>query len=304
MRIHIRRILCTTDFSVCSGDTVPYAVSLAREYGAKLLVCHVVDLPPASSFGETLLDPEAYWADALQEARDRIETLMQDAPLAWEPVVLGGSVAESVARIAEENEVDLVVTATHGRSGLQRLFLGSVSEKLMRTLPCPLLVARSPETEAPKGLNEPVRFDRILVGCDFSPDSDLAFRHALSLAQEFQSEIHMAHVIEPRVYRDLTQSSASSEEARPGLREELEEKLYAMIPEEALNWCEPRTVFLAGQPYEELVKYAVLHKLDLMALGFRGRGLVETLLVGSTTARAVRQAPCPVLSVRPRVVPL
>jgi nucleotide-binding universal stress UspA family protein len=84
----------------------------------------------------------------------------------------------------------------------------------------------------------------------------------------------------------------------------LEEKLYAMIPGEALNWCEPRTVLLAGQPYEELVKYAVLHKLDLMTLGFRGRGLVETLLVGSTTARVVRQAPCPVLSVRPRLVPL
>lgn len=304
MRIHIRRILCTTDFSVCSGDTVPYAVALAREYGAELFVCHVVDLPPASSFGETLLDPEVYWADALREAGERIETLMQDAAVAWEPLVLGGSVTESVARMADEKEVDLVVTATHGRSGLQRLFLGSVSEKLMRTLTCPLLVTRSPEREVSRGLDQPIQFNRILVGCDFSPDSDLAFRHALSLAQEFQSEIHMAHVIEPGAYRDLTQTPASSEEARPGIRDELEEKLYAMIPEEALNWCEPRTVLLAGQPYEELVKYAVLHKLDLMALGFRGRGLVETLLVGSTTARVVRQAPCPVLSVRPRVMPL
>ncbi|MGD8388426.1 MAG: universal stress protein [Desulfobacteraceae bacterium] len=304
MRIHIRRILCTTDFSVCSGDTVPYAAAMAKEYGAELFVCHVVDLPPASSFGETLLDPEVYWADSLREAGERMETLMQGVPVAWEPLVLGGSVAESVARIAEEKEVDLVVTATHGRSGLQRLFLGSVSEKLMRILPCPLLVTRSPEPETPRQVNEPIRFDRILVGCDFSPDSELAFRHALSLAQEFQSEIHMAHVIEPQAYRDLTHPSASSDEARSGLRDELEEKLYAMIPGEALNWCEPRTVLLAGQPYEELVKYAVLHKLDLMTLGFRGRGLVETLLVGSTTARVVRQAPCPVLSVRPRLVPL
>lgn len=304
MRIHIRRILCTTDFSVCSGKTVPYAVALAREYGAELFVCHVVDLPPASSFGETLLDPEVYWADALREAGERIETLMQDVPLAWEPLVLGGSVAESVARMAEEKEVDLVVTATHGRSGLQRLFLGSVSEKLMRTLPCPILVTRSPEHEVPGDVKESIRFNRILVGCDFSPDSDLAFRHALSLAQEFQSEIHMAHVIEPQAYRDITHPSPSTEEARSALRDELEEKLYAMIPEEALNWCEPRTILLAGQPYEELVKHAVLHKMDLMALGFRGRGLVETLLVGSTTARVVRQAPCPVLSVRPRGVPL
>ena len=74
-----------------------------------------------------------------------------------------------------------------------------------------------------------------------------------------------------------------------------------MVPEDALNWCTPKTVLLAGQPYEELSKYAVVQDVDLIVLGIRGRSLVETLLVGSTTARVVRRSSCPFLSVRPTV---
>ena len=307
MRISFKRILCTTDFSVCSMYTIPMAATLAREYGAELLVCHVVDLPPVTAFGETLLDPEIYWSDAIKDAGEQIEAIMKGASVSWEPLVLGGHAAEKMAALVEERGVDLAVTATHGRSGLQRLFIGSVSERLMRTLQCPLLVVRSPadeEADAP-GVNEEVRFRRILVGCDFSPDSDLAFQNALSLAQQFQSEIHLAHVMEPHAYKDLSKPSLGQKsDSQSGLRDALEEKLLSMIPSEALNWCEPRTALLAGQPYEELVKYAVLHNVDLISLGFRGRGLVETLLVGSTTARVVREAPCPVLSVRPMNPPL
>jgi nucleotide-binding universal stress UspA family protein len=72
-----------------------------------------------------------------------------------------------------------------------------------------------------------------------------------------------------------------------------------MVPEEANNWCTPQLTLLAGQPYEELTKYAAVHGMDLIVLGIRGHGLVETLLIGSTTDRVLRQAPCPVLSVSP-----
>lgn len=305
MRISYKKILCTTDFSVCSMYTIPMAVTLAREYGADLYVCHVVDLPPVSSFGETLLDPDVYWKGAFKDAENQIEEIMEGVTVSWEPVVLGGRASEKMAALAEERGVDLAVTATHGRSGLQRMFMGSVSERLMRTLQCPLMVVRSPSDEEAPNAEEEVRFRRILVGCDFSPDSDLAFHNALSLAQQFQSEIHLAHVMEPQAYRDLSKPSLGrGSESRSGLRDALEEKLLGMVPEDALNWCQPKTTLLAGQPFQELVKYAVIHNVDLIALGFRGRGLVETLLVGSTTSRVIREAPCPVLSVRPMNPPL
>ena len=65
------------------------------------------------------------------------------------------------------------------------------------------------------------------------------------------------------------------------------------------DWCTPKTILLAGHPHEELTKYAVVNEIDLIVLGVRGHSLVETMFVGSTTDRVVREAPCPVLSVRP-----
>jgi nucleotide-binding universal stress UspA family protein len=72
-----------------------------------------------------------------------------------------------------------------------------------------------------------------------------------------------------------------------------------MIPEESAVWCQPKTILLAGRPYEEIIKYALLNTIDLIILGIRGRNLLEVLMTGSTTDRVSRQGPCPVLSVCP-----
>ena len=136
------------------------------------------------------------------------------------------------------------------------------------------------------------------MGCDFSPDSSLAFEYGLSLAQEFQAELHLAHVVEPPLYEDLIKPSESGETFGRQLRKTMQEKLGAMVPEEAQTWCNPVTALLAGQPHEELVKYAVVNGMDLIVLGVRGHSLVETLFVGSTTDRVLRNSPCPVLSVQ------
>ena len=196
----------------------------------------------------------------------------------------------------------MAITATRGRSGLKRLLLGSVTEHLMRILPCPLLVVRGPEKETSVSEDQEIKFRRILVGCDFSPDSTLAYQYGLSMAQEFQSDLHLVHVIAPPIYKDLPKSiEESRERLRQDVREQLKEQIECMIPVEALNWCTPKTVLLAGHPHEELSKYAVVQDIDLIVLGVRGHGLVESFFVGSTTDRVVRRVPCPVLSVRPKL---
>jgi nucleotide-binding universal stress UspA family protein len=145
-----------------------------------------------------------------------------------------------------------------------------------------------------------IRYQRILVGCDFSSGSALAFEYGLSLAQEFQAEFHLAHVIEPTVYKDLLKSSTEGGEMdQQDMRDQLNEKLIQLVPQEAHACCNAKTVLLAGQPHEELIKYALVQHVDLIVLGVRGRSLVEDLFIGSTTSRAVREAPCPVLSVKP-----
>jgi len=301
MRVQMKNILCATDFSNFSNLTIPYGVALAREFNAKLYICHVIDFSSIAIYGEFQLNPVDQQIRIKKQAAEQLDELIGKQPVKWEPLISAGHIADEVSRLVEEKEIDLVIAATRGRSGLKRLILGSVTERLMRVLACPLLVVHSPEHEFVNPINQQIRLKKILVGCDFSPDSDLAFQHALSLAQEFEASLHLVHVIEPSVYKELSKpNNTIGEEIQQGLHERLTQKLIAMVPEEARNWCTPATRILEGQPYEELGRYAKAEDMDMIVLGVRGHGLVKTLFLGSTTDRVVRQAPCPVLSVSTR----
>ncbi|MBW1801211.1 MAG: universal stress protein [Deltaproteobacteria bacterium] len=302
MKVQIKNIVCTTDFSDLSNQAVPFGVALAREYDAKLYLCHVMDMTSTSIYGAAYIDMEDLRQRTADYALEEFERLVGDAQVDWEPLITVGHVADEIARMAKERCADLVVSCTHGPSGLKRFVLGSVAERLLRTLPCPLLSIHGTEKHLVDPEKQVMRFRKILVGCDFSSDSNLAFQYALSLAQEFQSELHLAHAIAPPVYRHLFQTGAETDdERRHDLRDRLNASLTNMIPDEVRNWCTPSTILLAGSPHEELIKYAMIHHIELIVLGVRGHGLTETLLVGSTTDRVIRKAPCPVLSVRPMV---
>jgi len=300
MRVQVKSIICATDFSDHSNHAVTYGIALAKEFGAKLYVCHVIDLVSADMYGTGFSDPLEQKNRITDYSIEYIERLIGEQPFVWEPIVKIGHTAHEIARVAEEKDVDFAVLATHGRAGLKRFVLGSVTERLMQTLTCPLLIVRNPKRDLVLPAVQEIRPQRILVGCDFSPDSNLAFQYGLNFAQEFQSELHLAHVIQTPVYKDLLMPAVEPKEGlQQDLRDQLKEELLNMVPEEARHWCTPITTLLAGQPYEELTKYVVIHNVDLTVLGIRGHSLVETLFVGSTTDRVIRQAPCPVLSVRP-----
>ncbi|MDP2645598.1 MAG: universal stress protein [Desulfobacterales bacterium] len=303
MRIQPKRIVCAIDFSDVSRRILSYGIILAREFKAALYVCHVIDLPPAGIYGEIYIESLVDTLEQVKKIKDyahkQIGQLIGKQEIKWEPVVLVGSTAEEISRMVEEKGIDLVIAATHGRAKLKRLILGSVTERLLRTLTCPLLVVES--SEAPVTLpSEPgVSFRKILVGYDFSSNSDMALQYGLSLAQEFQSELHLVHVIEPVLDKSLKQKEKEEEEIRRSLYDGLKARMEKMVPEEAPNWCSLKIELISGKPHEELIHYALTRQMGLIVLGIRGRGLLETLLLGSTTDRVVRRAPCPVLSVWP-----
>jgi nucleotide-binding universal stress UspA family protein len=300
MRVLLKRILCATDFSDFSNHAIPYGIALAREFKARLYVSHVIDISSAAIYGEAVFALEEQQTRMTNYAHKEMTRLMGQETLDWEPLITVGNPANEIARLAADKQVDLAIAASHGRSGLKRVILGSVTERLMRTLPCPLWVVRSPELGFATSATQAIQIKKLLVGCDFSPDSSLALEYGLSLAQEFQAELHLAHVVEPPLYDDLIKPSESGETFGQKLRKTVQEKLASMVPDEARTWCNPVTTLLAGQPHEELVKYAVVNGIDLIVLGVRGHSLVETLFVGSTTDRVLRNSPCPVLSVQPK----
>jgi len=301
MRVTFQRILCATDLTDASQHAIAHGITLAHEFEARLIVCHCIHLPAPSIYGEAYLAPEDQLNRNKDFARQGIAELMAGHRVEWEPLVIVGHAAEEITRVAREAAVDIVLTATQGRRVLKRMLLGSVTERLMRTLPCPLLVIPAvdggADAEGPQGASG---FKRILVGCDFSPDADLAFQHGLSMAQEFQAELHLMHVIETPLYTEtLRPVFAHREPSTVAIREFLQSKIDALVPEEARHWCQPLTVLEEGQPYVELLRYAEAHAIDLIVLGVRGHGLIGTMFVGSTTDRVIRRSTCPVLSVCP-----
>ena len=300
MRVAFQRILCATDLSEVSHQAIAYGINLAREFDARLLVCHCIHLSAPSVYGEAYLAPEEQLHRNMDFARKRIAELMEGREVDWESLVTVGSAAQEITREAREKAVDIVLAATQGRRVLKRMLLGSVTERLMRTLPCPLLVIPSAEGEIAAKPGAALRFKRILVGCDFSPDADLAFQHGLSLAQEFQAELHLMHVIETPLYTEtLKPIFAHQPTSTTVIREFLQSKIEALVPEQARHWCRPVTILEEGQPYLQLLRYAEEHAIDLIVLGVRGHGLIGTMFVGSTTDRVIRRANCPVLSVCP-----
>jgi nucleotide-binding universal stress UspA family protein len=301
MRILPQRILCATDFSDFSNHAIPYGIALAKEFKAKLFLCHVIDLSSAAIYGEAVLALEEQQKRMERYAHEEMANLMSKESIVWEPLITVGSAAHEIARLAADKKIDITVAASHGRAGLKRLILGSVTERLMRTLPCPLLVVRSPERGFVTPAYQAITLKNILVGCDFSPDSSLAFQYGLSLAQEFQADLHLVHVLQPPLYEYLAGAEDENSKSQQNLASNLKEKLANMVPEEARTWCKPVINLLAGQPHEEISKYALVNDIDLIVLGVRGHSLMETLFIGSTTDRVMRRAHCPVLSVQPAI---
>ena len=300
MKININKILCATDLSELSNISISSAVALAKEFNAKLYVCHIIDLTIQAAYGDIVLAPLELQNQTTEYAFEHIGNLIGDQEIAWEPLITTGHPSDEIAKLVAEKQIDLAVLATHGRSGIKRVVLGSVTERLMRILPCPILIVRSLESDDTAIQNFTLNIRKILVGCDFSPYSRLAFQYGISLAQEFESEVHLVHVVETPAYKDLLKlSAASREESENLLHKQITEKLSSMIPKESWVWCQPRIVLLAGHPYEEIIKHSLLNQIDLIVLGIRGRNLIEAVFTGSTTDRVARQAPCPVLSVCP-----
>jgi nucleotide-binding universal stress UspA family protein len=160
----IKTILHPTDFSKPSEYAFQVACSLARDYGAKLIVLHV-DLPPVT-IGEVIssLDPEEYKEKLWAEFRrlEAMEAGIRD--LRVETKFVEGNPAKEILNVAREIKPELVVMGTHGRTGLSRLLMGSVAEEVVRKSPFPVLTVKTPiphvaPVKAPKAtakVEEPV----------------------------------------------------------------------------------------------------------------------------------------------------
>ena len=150
--IKLKKILFPTDFSETSEEAARYAISFAREFKAKAYVLHVVN---EKIFTEGYNLPRVVSRESLEEemaaeAKKRLKTLIpsEDAEgLDWEPVIRQGEPFLEIIRFAKEEDIDLIVIGTHGRSGFEHIIFGSTAEKVVRKAPCPVLSVQPEQRE-------------------------------------------------------------------------------------------------------------------------------------------------------------
>ena len=142
--VAVKNILVPIDFSTASDAALMYGRALARRFGARLHVLHVVE---NAFLRPTVADPHAVEASALQRLSEQLTDDDRDHLRVAAATVKSDAPAVEIAAYAKASGIDLIVMGTHGRSGVSHLLIGSVAERVVRTAPCPVLTVRHPEHE-------------------------------------------------------------------------------------------------------------------------------------------------------------
>ncbi len=283
--VPFRNILYCTDFSRPSNAALPFALSIARRYGSKVFVAHVISLSPFSNASPTLAW-QSVAAQAAREANDALASLEpQLKGAAHQVLVRKGEIWPELSAIIEQEGIDLVVVGTHGRTRVSKVLMGSVAETIFRRSPCPVLTVGPNVAEEPEAI---VDMHTILFPSDFSAESTAALPFAISLAQEHQSRLYLLHV------------ASGAAEDLPEVK--LKTALHNLIPPRTEFICEPKMFVASGEAAPKILELAEELAVDLIVLGVKPTPRLPgtSHLAMATAYKIVTGAICPVLTVRGR----
>jgi nucleotide-binding universal stress UspA family protein len=289
--INIKKILCPIDFLPASQGALKYATALASSHNAKLKLLHVVE-PLISSAHPYLMDVvstsgslKKNFEQQLEKVRAKVKAEGVDV----ESEVTLGNVALEIQRVIRNYKPDLVTMGTHGRRGLERWFMGSTTERLLRRSPVPLLTI----ADAARRPADGSRFKRILVTTDFSDGTADALDYAFAVAPENDAQITLLHVVQlPSAF--LVEAGAFLAQ-----KAEKEEELSKLVPAKIRRAHRVDTRVVKGTPYRVILNTLKREKIDLLVMNIHGKGMWERALLGSTAERVVRAARCPVMMIPP-----
>ncbi|MEO5762103.1 MAG: universal stress protein [Vicinamibacteria bacterium] len=297
----IDHILCPTDFSPFSGQALRHAIALTQSFHAHLKVIHVI--PEVFLRGESVYASDSWilTPDVRQAVEAEMQRFLQparDAGIDHETEIRSGTPWTEILVAAKEKPSDLVVLGSHGHGGLHRLVLGSVAEKLIRSLPCAVMSVR--HEGGPTSLT-PGRIAHILCATDFSETSNQTFETAIAIASRNGAKVTLLHVIErfPDV-KAVEYGALGADPSNPGLERHAVERLQQLIASVDARGVEIEPKAKVGRAYKEILTMAATEPTDLIMIGAQGHGVIEHLLFGSNAHHVVRAATCPVLTVRMR----
>jgi len=270
----VRRILFATDRSESANHAFGHAVRMASALEAELHIVHVV-IPDLEDLRERV-DPED------------IAPRTPDGLAVFRYIRSGDSAAHEVISHCNEHDIDVVILGTRGRTGIGRLLLGSVAERVVREAPCPVLTvpSRAPDDAVA----------RVLAAVDLSEYSRSVIEHAVALANLHDARLDLLHVVQ-----DVSVPLSYSPELAPVMVPGMEERAWQAL-RELLNQIDPHLVEKAhiniGYPATEILRFAENEGVSLIVMATHGLTGIQHLLIGSVAEKVVRKAPCPVLTVR------
>jgi nucleotide-binding universal stress UspA family protein len=285
------------DFSEFSRHALDSAVAIARQQHAAVTVLYV--LPPPQSvyppIGPAAYVPYVYTAEDLREFQQTLERFVAAVDYPVTAVAVEALVVPEILKRAAELPADLIVMGTHGRSGFDRLLLGSVAERVLVKATCPVLtVPRRAADVAPT----PERlFQNVLCPIDFSPSSLAALAYAGDLARA-GAKLRVLHVVERLPSWQMVPAMATGAPDDPlVVMQQARQRVRSVIPARLPPASPAQEVVTEGDAGDEILRVAADTRADVIVMGAHAAH-AGLLGFGSTTHDVLRAATCPVLSIR------
>ncbi len=276
----LERILCAVDFSKPSAAALQGSGGLAKAFNAELIVLHAQRIEAPDYFTvaqiKTLNTQLRQSLRAARQYLDRFAARSLPGGVEHTTLIAEGDPVEVILRTLKESKAGLLSMGTHGRTGLSRLRLGSVSESVLRQATRPVLTF-GPGVRPSTSLGT---FRRILCPVNYSDVARRSLEYAVALAEKTGAELIVEHVHEE--VREPAQAARQT--------------LCDWIPQDIRERCSVREVVRSGNPAEQTLLEVAQSRADLLVIGAQHRDVLGSLLFGSTTERIIRSAPCPVFS--------
>lgn len=283
--VRFRRIVVGVDFSDASERALKTAAKIAKTFGSKVFVAHAASLPTATIGVETLLP--AVMDETLEASRAELKNYLSEDEeirhLHADMFVTFDSAVDFILRTAEENNADLIALGTHCPRRLERFFLGSVAEAVLRLAKCPVLIV-GPES---RFVEHPFR--SILFATDLTDTGLRAAQLSSALAIETAARFHLLHV--------MNSKETTADMKRQWTEENVRHHLKELTPADLRKQCDISAIVSYGDPAEEIVAAADAQAASLIVVGTGRHREGSDHLPWSTLSQVLRMAHCPVLSV-------
>ena len=280
--VRFKNILIATDFTTRSLKALRVGVAAARRFAAKVHIVHVTT--PMGYAGDLSMEP-AVLDVVLTRAREAMEKWAEHpllAGLRHREEVLDGPLVGELQQYVTDKRIDLVIVGTAGRKGMEKLFMGSAAETIVRHLACPVMIV------GPRVGAVPIQYKSIVFATSLHSNSLRAAQYAVSLAEEMDARLTLLHV------------DASGDRRRfdERTRNAIYRQLRNFLPADSECWCQPKVRFEMGDPATEILTAAVQDEADLIVMSSHEDPIFADHAPWSVLAKVVRDSKCPVLAVR------